>query len=823
MPVRRWVQAAVAMAVLALLFGRWAALSTADGLWAESLGVAATHAQIRRVQSMLWLTAFLSAVVWCVGNLLLVYRSIRSVHVPRRLGDLEILEVVPRRFILYGAVILGLLIAVALSHGASDWWYVRALTEYRAPLGAVDPLLGRDLSFYLFRLPWQRTVHSFATQLSGVTLALCIVLYAAVGAIRWSRRRIKVTDLARWHLAGLLGAFALMLLWGYRLEPVEFVAGIHDVPVDAVLTAVRFPVARMLSAAAVLTAIGSLLWFWTPRVIVVAVPWILLALLSFAGHYVVPSFAGAVRSSEELLVTDVESVRRTLTNIAYGTTYTEHSLDPGSVNERREVPSARMVFDGAPVWDAFAVTVFLNRVATTEPYHTFADATIGIYPTAGGVLVPLYVSAKRVDVQAARDAGIDLTWERVHAGPLRSAAGVVAVQAGAASGTGMPLFVADVGSPEVASEPVRELAVARSEVAFAPGMTDFGLARPGGTAPAGAPAGGFLRRLALAWTLQSPQILTSDVVADSTRVVWHRDVTRRLDRFAPFAEFGEPRAVMMNGRLHWVANGYVRAGAFPLAPAVRWRGDKVRYVRSSLIGVVDAHSGRSAVYLTRSPDPLSVAWAQIAPQVVRPASQLPGSLIANLPYPMEMMRLQVDLLRRTAFPAGRLLAPLEKRESGLLAGLLDGTMRGAVPVLELYRADGPAELLGPGQVARRFSGARGELSGVEGIIRMVPVSGGVASLQTTYVSSDESGSAPQLVDVSVAYGGSVGNGASLPEAVERLQSEAVPTGRGSREWRSARQWFERMDAARRLGDWSGFGRAYEALRRLLTSVADTSP
>jgi uncharacterized membrane protein (UPF0182 family) len=858
MPVRRWVQAAVAVVVVALVLGRWVAGATADGLWAESLGVAATHAQIRRVQIILSLTAFVSAAVWCVGNLLLVYRSIRSVHVPRRLGDLEILEVVPRHFIFYAAVGAGLLLAVAVSHGASDWWCVRALTEYRAQLDIADPVLGRDLSYYLFRLPWHRTVHGFATILSGVMLVLCVVLYVALGAIRWQRRRMRVTNLARWHVAGLLAAFALMLFWGYRLEPAEYVAGIHDVPVDVVLSTVRLPVARMLSAAALLTFGGSLLWFWTPRVVAVAVPWTLLGALSFAGHYVVPSFAGAVRSSEELIVADVEPARRALSNIAYGIGYVEHSLDPEAVAEPRQTRSAGSVFEDAPLWDAFAVTVLLNRVAATEPQLAFTDATLSLYPSPSGKSIPLYIAARRIDVPAARAAGLEVTWEHVHTGSLTGGHGVVAVQASEVSSTGLPLFVTDLARPDRGSETVTELSLTTSDVMIAPGIMDFAVVPSGESRLAGGAAGGFWRRLALAWKLQSPQVLTSSAVTDQSVVTWHRDVTARLDAFAPFAEFGEPRAVILNRRLHWIANGYVRAEAFPLAPAVRWRGSKIRFLRSSLVGVVDAETGGTAVYLTRGPDPLSLAWAQIAPQVVRPASQLPRELVENLPYPHELMGLQVDLLRRTAFPTGlvdrplsavfgvstrggqepywwvgtsaadsvsrlRLMVPLEKRESGLLAGVVDGTVRDAGPVLELFRADGPAELLGSGQVARRFSGLRGELMGVEGTVRMVPVAGGVASLQSVYVSPGEEGAAPELVDVAVAFAGSVGNGPTLRDAVGRLQAEALPTGRGSREWTQARQWFERMDAARRLGDWQGFGRAYEALRRLLTATPDSAP
>ena len=217
MVIRRWLELLAVAIVAVLVGGRWLAVSTTDDLWASALGVAATHAQIRDLRTTLALLAFTSAIVWCVGNLYLVYRSIGSVHVPRRVGNVEFLEAIPRRYLLLAAAVVGLLLAVALSHGAGNWWSARALAGYEADVGVTDPVLQRDLGYYLFRLPWHRTVHGFATALSGVMLALCLILYAAVGAVRWTERRMRVTALARWHLAGLLFAFSLTLCWGYQL------------------------------------------------------------------------------------------------------------------------------------------------------------------------------------------------------------------------------------------------------------------------------------------------------------------------------------------------------------------------------------------------------------------------------------------------------------------------------------------------------------------------------------------------------------------------------------------------------------------------------
>lgn len=857
MRARWWLQAAVVIGLAALLAGRWLAVTSAGSEWADAMGIAATERFFRHTRTTIVTLAFAVAAAWCIGNVLLVHRSIKAVHVPRRLGNLEIHEAVPRRLLLGLAVGLGLALAIAMTLGTGDWWQLRLLAQQDGELGVRDAVLGRDVAYYLFQLPWHRTLHTFATRLTGVIALVVVALYVAVGAVRWRRRTLHVSGLAGRHLAVLSAVIALVLLWGYRLEPVEYVAGVHDVPADTVLTAVRIPVARMLSVLALLAVIGSLLWAWTARISLMALPWLMLGGSSFAGHYLVPSFTAALRSTDELRIPDVEMRRGQFEQLAYGVQVTERALrdlagDQASQTLERSV--SRPV-----VWDGFAVTVLLDRLAGGQPADAFTEATLGAYPAADGeAVIPLYVAARMVDVIAARDAGTELTWESVHLGALATGRGALAVQAHAISETGLPLFVADPARPDAGVPRVQEIATLEDDtVLVAPGLADFAVLEAG-TTRTGVAAGGIFRRLALAWTLQSPSLVLSDRIASSASVVWHRDVGTRLERVAPFARFGRPRAVIVENRLQWIANGYVTADAFPLAPRVRWRNRNVRYLRSSLLGVVDAHSGAATVYLTRDADPLSRAWAQGAPEIVRPAAQLPSALARNLPYPEEMLAAVVPLLQRGSFeslpvrrplvppaadgtPLGheaywwvgptpadpvsrlRLFVPLEERESGMLAGLLDATLREATPVLELYRFDGADELLGPGQLVRRFARARGELAGIEGTVRYLPIPRGVVGLQSLYDSGDQPGAPPRLVDIALAFDGAVGNGPTFREAVRALGIDGSLDARTPPAWGLARSWFHRMDAARRAGDWSAFGQAYDELRRLLVGSGEPEP
>ncbi len=169
----------------------------------------------------------------------------------------------------------------------------------------------------------------------------------------------------------------------------------------------------------------------------------------------------------------------------------------------------------------------------------------------------------------------------------------------------------------------------------------------------------------------------------------------------------------------------------------------------------------------------------------------------------------------------RLMAALES--GGSLAGLADGTLQGGRAAFALLRVAPGLELPGPVRTLRLFNRLRAEPSGVQGALRMAPFEDGVLALQATYVSPDEGRAPPQLVDVALGWGAAVGSGQSLRSALARVETQSSPFGMAAGEKAEARRWFERMDAARRSGDWTAFGRAYEELRRILTTDADTVP
>lgn len=856
-PRRAWVRVAVLVSLVGLVVGRWAAVSTADRLWAVSLGVGATHTAIAHLKLTLLSLAFAAAATWSLGNLYLVYRTIGSVHVPRRLGNLEIVEAVPRRYLVAGTVALGLLIAVLVSHRASGWWSSFALLGSKASVQLVDPVLQRDLTYYLFRLPWERTLQGFLATLSAVMLVVTGALYALVGAVRVVARRLVVVDWARTHLAGLLVVFALTLAVGFRLDPAEYLAGLRNVPYDAVLTQVRLPLSRVLSGVAVLAAIASLVWIWVDRNTLVVAPWAGLMGLAVVGTFVAPAFSAAVRGPDGLVVPELAAAQRRMLEVAYALPERDTTIDPPAVPDPDLTARRASELALVPIWGQRALPDILNKLAPGRQDERFVSVSLDAYPARDGRPVPLYLGVRQLDLLAARDRGTSLSWSRVHAGGYAHAVGAVAVAASQATAVGLPLFVPDLTRPESSGPELVDLDLAQEEIWFGPVAEEYAL---GTTRQVGIPPGGLGRRLALAWALQSPRLLSAVAVPASRPILWRRAVTARLDRYAPFAGFGAPYPVVVERRLWWLAWGYTWAEAFPFSVVSRWRERNVRYLRASLIGVVDAYSGETQVYLLDDPDPLSAAWAALAPDVVRPLERLPPALRRHLRYPEELFAVQLPMAV-AGVPAGwpgagrlpalgrgaddttltgprepfwvlgtlpgddgvrlRLRHLAERGQPGMLAAVTDGSVDATRPVLRAIKLAQPLAHRGPQSFATATAGDPNASPASAGPVTTLVFDGGIVSFRPVWAPPARDGEPPRLQEVVAGAGDARASGSEAATALGELSAAARYPGGSTADWSAAREWFRRLDAARRAGDWAAFGRAYEQLRRLLRAPVDS--
>ena len=778
---RRLYLIGAALLVAALVGGRWLAVETAERAWDRTFAGGEAVVQARDLARLLQALVLVVSITWMTGNLLIVYRAIGSVQMPRRLGDLEIVEAIPQKALLGATVLLGVVIGTLFALSTGDWWWHAVMAASPPHFGISDGTkLARDVGYYVSVLPWLAVLQNRALILVVGALGAVTLLYALIGTFRIRRGRIRASDYARAHVGVLLACLALAIAWGAALDPAEVIGGFHG-SLDQAALAARIPGARVVVAVAVVTAAISIVWAVRDRPTLIVGGWAALLITAAAGYFIVP---GVARTSNDAAAGNLELLRRrqALERIAFGLS---------EVDER--IPAAFASGEAAvraiPVWDpaqvAAAAQASGSVVALRPPRADTTGAAwlIAPRPTATPNAAPLRL-ALELDTGLAVTA-LPTTDGRVLFGP----------------GAETPLLTDD----------------------SIPGVALTGL----------------WRRFAIAWTIQSWSLVRGDSGGSPRTLLWRRDVTDRLERLAPFARFASPAPVLRHGALWWVSWGYVSHAAFPLARPLVWQDRDVRYLHAGLLGAVRAATGETHLWLAPGYDSLTASWARRFEPLIQPADRLPADLRAQLAFPPDLFRIAALQLERASADSGGPSAAWFRRprepyqlggpppdnvlwtgmafESGVLAprqlaALLTAALTPRGPAIHLWRPAVGERL--PGELVGSSALRPGQL-------RIWPVGGSLITVQGQLFDPvggrGSAAPAPRIAEVYVTLGGRSGRALSARAALRGGEQIVTDTTLAAR-WERARRLAARADSALGVGNLELFGRLWRALMGELAPI-----
>src|SRR2546425_703789 len=211
-----------------------------------------------------------------------------SVQLPRRLGDLEIVEAVPQRVLLGGTITSGLVFGFLLALGTGDWWMAARLAAHPPRFGIADPLLHRDLGYYVGQLPWLARVQGLLLLASVTGTVLVALLYFGMGSLRFRHWSPQASAHARAHLGLALAATALALAWGAVLDPAETVAGLHGA-LERGVRDVRLPGAALVAALAIAATVASFVWALRDKPTFLVASWGALLGVALLVYLVIPA------------------------------------------------------------------------------------------------------------------------------------------------------------------------------------------------------------------------------------------------------------------------------------------------------------------------------------------------------------------------------------------------------------------------------------------------------------------------------------------------------------------------------------------------------
>lgn len=174
------------------------------------------------------------------------------------------------------------------------------------------------------------------------------------------------------------------------------------------------------------------------------------------------------------------------------------------------------------------------------------------------------------------------------------------------------------------------------------------------------------RRLLLAKYLKNWRMLFSSDVTPDTKVLFQRDIARRVRAIAPFLRYDkDPYLVVANANfknpqiknqqaqnqltdnatpnyLYWIIDAYTTSDRFPYSDP---ENHDFNYIRNSVKVVVDAYNGSVNFYYLDNPkDAIITTWRRVFPGMFKPLKDLPVSLRSHLRYPVDLFSVQSERL-----------------------------------------------------------------------------------------------------------------------------------------------------------------------------------
>ena len=663
---RLLVTIGIALLTISLL-GRIAAQAYIEILWFNSVGYS----------SDFWTRFFWEWGVQLIGgvlvgvafffNLRVIARALGGIRIKRRVGDLEISEQIPENYVVWGIGVFSVLGGAWFAASIPGSMGLDVLFLLNAPeWGVTDPILGRDLTFFVLLLPLLRAAAVAGLVVSFLIFTLSAAGYAGTGALQWGQGRLVIEDRPRKHLGVIAAVFFAVLagqfyVFRYVLllngsSGVQGIFGFTDAGARMDAYNVLAVLALGVSAAALWTGFKN-------RLVPLMVTFGLLIVGGLAVGQVYPSFVQRFRVEPNELERESEYILENMrfTKMGFDLTDLERREFDYERTPNVDWLAAAAQFEGLPIWSSQALLTTYRQLEARYPYYEFSGVTVDRYEGLDG-LVPVTLAVREVLPRGIQDQN----WQNLHLrGEYIRGMGAVVSAATARTPEGRPsMFVSGIPPEFSASDDAplgvnltrpevyigirpQQYAIVNSAATGDAAGVDRGEQQPGVDFPAGIQLDSPLRRLALAWRFRDWNLLIAGEVNRTSRFVFRRDVLDRVTRISgQLLRFPEaPYPVIHEGRIVWILEGFTWTSSFPLSTLQDLEaGRAVRYVRNSVKITIDGVTGEVNFYIVDDVDPLLQAYAQGLPGLFRPLSDMPEGLRDHIRYPRSMLSLQARVL-----------------------------------------------------------------------------------------------------------------------------------------------------------------------------------
>jgi hypothetical protein len=539
-----------------------------------------------------------------------------------------------------------------------------------------DPIFFKDISFYVFSLPFILAIWKFLMTCVVVTFLIVLFDYSSsfIGTLFKPRmtgsntytynvdfktvlKKLKQSALIHLTILGAL-FFALLSIHHY-LARFSIMYSKKGIVVGAGYTDVvaYLPIMKFLMIFAVVIAVLCLLWLFFSKQKTLKKRHILLSAITLylvvflIGPTFIPGIIQSLKVSPNEINLEKPYIKNNIefTKKAYGLSTVEEKdfsvkleLTPDILDEASETIDNVRILDWRPLTQTYKQTQEIRL------YYDLSGIDIDRY-YINGKYTQVMISPREMNQrQIAENAK---TWVNLHM-IYTHGFGIVMSPVNSVTNEGMPNYlIKDI--PPIYSVEEEDLVINKPQVYYGEKDNLFVLVNtntkefdyPKGSTneyiqydgKGGIKLDSFFKKLLVAIRFMDIKILLSSDVTSESKILFDRSIQERISKITPFLMLDEdPYIVINEGRLFWIQDAYTVTGNYPYSE----KSGPINYIRNSVKIVVDAYDGEVNYYVSDVSDPLIQTYKKIFPERFSSMEEMPEKLLAHIRYPNDLFKVQ---------------------------------------------------------------------------------------------------------------------------------------------------------------------------------------
>ncbi|MBQ6842845.1 MAG: UPF0182 family protein, partial [Firmicutes bacterium] len=597
-----------------------------------------------------------------------------------------------------GWLISGVFSLVVSAKVISNMWFQMLQFFNSTDFGIADPIFGKDVSFYIFKLDLLTRLNENLLSIVFLFAVAVVAYYLIMIALRPPRffertyedaytyeepqqsnnpfgqmfgqhNRSRVhKSLDKEGVARLISltkvplmimGILVFLMVGFHFYLLQFrmlYSGVSDTVFGASFTDINISlwVYRVLMALSLLGAVAVVFAFNRKRwKYVAAVPVLMIAVM-FGGSLI----AGGVQS----FVVSPDELNKEAPYINNNIEFTRYAYDLQDITVQEYAADTKLTIDDIAdnvgtlsnirINDFEPVAKFYNQTQSIRSYYHFLDVDVDRY-MVNGDYTQVFLSAREIDSSATGDQWLSSHLKYTHG------YGITLSRVDTVTESGQPDMLIDSIPP--VSE-VAEIMITRPEIYYGEAASDYVIVNtaeqefdyPSGDSnvyttyqgEGGIPLN-LLNRALFAVIEGDTQILVSTNINSNSKILINRNVLDRVQKLAPFLYYdGDPYIVVDGGELYWMIDAYTVSDNYPYSEPYISSSGMINYIRNSVKVVVDAYDGDVSYYIVDEEDPLALTLQKIYPALFKNYSEMPDGLKAHIRYPDAMFSIQADVFSK---------------------------------------------------------------------------------------------------------------------------------------------------------------------------------